>query len=46
MLDSTQRLVLETLEMNKQALVFAPSRSSAERRRKNCPNSLLLIFLN
>ncbi|MEK6938681.1 MAG: helicase-related protein [Nanoarchaeota archaeon] len=31
MLDSTQRLVLETLEMNKQALVFAPSRSSAEK---------------
>jgi len=31
MLDETQRLVLETLEMNKQALVFAPSRASAEK---------------
>jgi helicase len=31
MLDETQRLVLETLEMNKQALVFAASRSSAEK---------------
>ncbi|MFA6461941.1 MAG: helicase-related protein [Candidatus Woesearchaeota archaeon] len=31
MLDETHHLVLETLEMNKQALVFAPSRASAEK---------------
>jgi helicase len=31
MLDETQRLALEVMEMNKQALVFAPSRASAEK---------------
>ncbi len=31
MLDDTHRLALETLEMNKQALIFAPSRASAEK---------------
>ncbi len=31
MLDDTQRLALETMEMNKQALIFAPSRASAEK---------------
>ena len=31
MIDDTQRLALETIEMNKQALIFAPSRASAEK---------------
>lgn len=31
MLDSVHKLALETLEMNKQALIFAPNRASAEK---------------
>src|SRR3989338_4149728 len=31
MIDDTQRLALETIEMNKQALIFTPSRASAEK---------------
>ena len=30
-MDSITKIALETIEMNKQALVFAPSRASAEK---------------
>ncbi|MBI4983576.1 ATP-dependent DNA helicase, partial [Candidatus Woesearchaeota archaeon] len=42
MLDETQRLALETLEMNKQAIIFAPSRASAEKTAEDL--SLLTNF--
>jgi helicase len=42
MLDDTHRLALETLEMNKQALIFAPSRASAEKTAEDI--SLLTKF--
>lgn len=42
MLDDTHRLALETLEMNKQALIFAPSRASAEKTAEDI--SLLTNF--
>src|SRR3989338_8489119 len=35
MLDSTLRLALETIQMNKQALIFTPSRASAEKTEED-----------
>lgn len=42
MLDDTHRLALETIEMNKQAIIFVPSRASAEKTAEDI--SLLTKF--
>ena len=44
MLDETIHLALDTIRKNKQALVFAPSRASAEKTAEDISNQTKLLF--